>query len=87
MNEIAVVMEKTSLLSDKDELVAEAEMESDQKDTEVIKDSDKDEIVAEAEIESDQKDSEVIKDSEEINGSDADDSNDENASTTYPDVD
>jgi hypothetical protein len=87
MNEIAVVMEKTSLLSDKDELVAEAEMESDQKDTEGIKDSDKDEIVAEAEIESDQKDSEVIKDSEEINGSDADDSNDENASTTYPDVD
>jgi len=62
MNEIAVVMEKNSVLNGKDE------------------------IIAEAEIESDQKDCEVIEDSEEINGSDADNSNDENASTTDPDV-
>ena len=88
MNEIAVVMEKTSILIDKDEIVAEVEIKSDEKDTEVIEDSKKDEIVAEAEIEieSDQKDSEVIKDGEEINGSDADSSNDENASTADPDV-
>jgi len=82
-NEIAVVMEKTNLVDDKNGIVVEAEIEikSDQKDSQVTNDG----IVAVAEIASDQTDSQITKDEEKENGSDTDDENDDTTSTTGSD--
>merc|ERR1712238_406924 len=81
-NEIAVVMEQTGLVDDKDEMIAEAGIESDQKESEVKNDEEEE---SESD-ESDQKESEVKNDEEEESESDYydDNSNDEIILTTDP---
>ena len=88
MNEIAVVMEKTSLASSEDEIVPEGDVESDQNDSTEIEntseasesddDNDDDENTSTGSTE--------IENTSEANESEADNDDDENTSTTDPDV-